>query len=318
MSTLASKINKVTFAEISTLPCFIDGHCEISALIKGESHLCFKVILSKNGVKSHYFVKSLTEHQQTSQAEVNSHISAAEHGFAPAVIFYSSLWLVSAFIEGYSLHQFYANHPKFSLASKVTIAMSLMAKSHQLKASSEHLVINVVELLTGLVNIQLYTQQQKLQLLIIIKKITKFLSANKNLVLCHGDLNDENIRLSTEFETSELTEKTWLVDFECSSLAEAEYDIAMYLAINELSESNIDEVIDCYQQYSPLQLNHEKVRNYLACCYLINGLWYLEAGGDSEQAKAFAAKACQQFVLFDQLTLVEEKVVTLLNPLLVN
>jgi len=306
------------FAEINTLPCFIDGHCEISALMKGESHLCFKVIFSKNGAKSHYFVKSLTEHQQTSQAEVNSHISAAELGFAPTVIFYSSLWLVSTFIEGYSLHQFCANHPKLSLASKVTIAMSLMAKSHQLKASEEHLVINVVALLTGLVNVQIYTQQQKLQLLIIIKKITRFLSANKNLVLCHGDLNDENIRLSAEFKTNELTEKIWLVDFECSSLAEAEYDVAMYLAINELSQSNIDEVIGCYQQYSPLQLNHQKVRNYLACCYLINGLWYLEAGSEGEQAKAFAAKACRQFVLFDQITCVEEKVVTLLNSLLAN
>jgi len=166
------------------------------------------------------------------------------------------------------------------------------------------------------VNIQLYTQQQKLELLKIIKKITKFLSANKNLVLCHGDLNDENIRLSAEFKTSELTEKTWLVDFECSSLAEAEYDVAMYLAINQLSERNIDEVIDCYQQHSSLQLNHEKVRNYLACCYLINGLWYLEAGSEGEQANAFAAKACQQFVLFDQSTRVEEKVIPLFDSLL--
>jgi thiamine kinase-like enzyme len=318
MSTFLSKINKVTFAEISCLPCFIDGHCEVSALIKGESHLCFKVTFSKGGVKNHYFVKSLNEHQLTSSAEVNSHLVAAENGLAPTVIFYSSLWLVSEFIEGYSLNQFCANHPKFPLSSKVTLAMYLMAKSHLLKASTEHLVINVVELLTGLVNVKIYTKQQKLELLKIIKTITSFQSSNKKLVLCHGDLNDENIRLSADFEASQLTEKIWLVDFECSSLAEAEYDVAMYLAINQLSLSNIDEVVGSYQQYSALQLNHEKVRDYLACCYLINGLWYLEAGSESEQAKAFAAKAGQQFLIFDQLAFVEENVVTLLNPLLAN
>ncbi|NQZ22450.1 MAG: phosphotransferase [Colwellia sp.] len=318
MSVLVSKSNKVTFAEISDLPCFIDGHCQISVLIKGESHLCFKVVFSKNGVQKHYFVKSLSEHQLTSQAEVNSHLSAAEHGFAPAVIFYSSLWLVSEFIEGYSLQQFCANHPKFSLASKVTIAMSLMTKNHQLKASKEHLVINVAELLTSLVNLNIYTQRQKVVLTQIIKKTTSFPSSNNNLVLCHGDVNDENIRLSTEFKTNQLNENTWLVDFECSSLAEAEYDIAMYLAINQLSVSNIDEVVYSYQQYSTSLINSEKVRGYLACCYLINGLWYLEAGSESEQAKAFAAKACQQFVLFDQLALAEDKVVPLLNALLAN
>jgi thiamine kinase-like enzyme len=223
---------------------------------------------------------------------------------------------VSEFIEGYSLHQFCDNNPNFSLSSKVTLAMYLMANSHQLKASTEHLVINVVELLTGLVNVEIYTQQQKFELLKIIKKITSFQSSNKNFVLCHGDLNDENIRLSADFEANQLTEKIWLVDFECSSLAEAEYDVAMYLAINQLSVSNIDEVVDNYQQYSPLRLNHEKVRNYLACCYLINGLWYLEAGSESEQGKAFSTKACQQFLLFDQLAIAEEKVVVLLHQFL--
>jgi thiamine kinase-like enzyme len=316
MSTLASEINKVTFAEISTLPCFIDGHCEISALIKGESHLCFKVIYSKHGMKKHYFVKSLAEHQLTSLAEVNSHLSAAEHGFAPPVIFYSKLWLVSEFIEGYSLQQFCAKNPKFSFSSKVTIAMYLMAKNHQLKASDEHLVINVVELLTSQINLQIYTPQQKVELNKIIKKITRFPCSYIDLVLCHGDLNDENIRLSAEFEPSQLTEKTWLVDFECSSLAEAEYDVAMFLAINQLSMSNIDEVVYSYKQHSPLPLNREKIRNYLACCYLINGLWYLGAGSESKQAKAFKEKARKQFVLFDQLALAEEKVGALLNQLL--
>jgi len=287
-------------------------------LTKGESHLCFKVTFSQNGAKNYYFVKSLIEHQLTSPAEVNSHLVAAENGLAPAVIFYSSSWLVSEFIDGYSLHQFCANHPNFSLSSKVTIAMSLMAKSHQLKASKEHLVINVVELLTGQVNLKIYTQQQKVKLRKIIKKITNFQYLNNSLVLCHGDLNDENIRLSAEFEPNQLTEKIWLVDFECSSLAEAEYDVAMFIAINQLSENNIDEVVHCYQQYSMLELSREKVLSYLACCYLINGLWYLGVRGESTHYKAFTEKALQQLALFDQLALAEDKVVLLLNKLLAN
>ena len=320
MSILVSDSDKVLFAEISTLPCFIDGHCEISALIKGESHLCFKVIFSKNGIEKHYFVKSLAEHQFTASAEVSSHLLAAEKGFAPPVIFYSSSWFVSEFIEGYSLQQFCANHPEFSLSlpfsSKVTIAMALMAKCHQLKTRPEHSVINVVELLDGQVNLQTYTQQQKVILTTIIRKITTFQSFSPPLVLCHGDVNDDNIRLSAEFEPSKLTEKIWLVDFECSSLAEAEYDVAMYLAINQLSASNIDEVVYSYHQYSILQLSHKKVRHYLACCYLINGLWYLGAENKNKKAKAFRAKARQQFILFDQLALTKEKVVPLLNQLL--
>jgi thiamine kinase-like enzyme len=317
MSTFVSKINKVTFAEISTLPCFIDGHCEISTLIKGESHLCFKVTFSKAGVKNRYFVKSLNEHQLTSSAEVNSHLVAAENGLAPAVIFYSSLWLVSEFIEGYSLQQFCANHPEFPLSNKVMLAMYLMAKSHLLKASTEHLVINVVDLLTGLVNVKIYTKKQKIELLGIIKKITSFQFSNIDLVLCHGDLNDENIRLSSAFEASEPTEHVFLVDFECSSLAEAEYDVAMYIAINQLCVSHLDDVVDSYQQHSTLILNREKTQAYLACCYLINGLWYLEAGSESEQGKAFSAKARQQFLLFDQLALADQKVVPLLQTFLI-
>ena len=77
--------------------------------------------------------------------------------------------------------------------------MYLMAKNHQLKASAEHLVINVIELLASQVNLQIYTPQQKVELNKIIKKITRFQCSNIDLVLCHGDLNDENIRLSAEF-----------------------------------------------------------------------------------------------------------------------
>jgi thiamine kinase-like enzyme len=311
-----SNINKATFAEIKALPCFVDGHCQIIPIIEGESHLCFKVVFSKTDRENYYFVKSLAEHQLTSSAEVNGHLLAAERGLAPSIIFHSSFWLVSEFIEGYSLRQFCANNPKFSFSNKVTIATYLMAKNHQLTVSADHSLIDVVELLTSQINLPLYTQAQNVNLTKIIKKITNFKSSPNHLVLCHGDVNDENIRLSSEFESSQLTEKVWLVDFECSHLAEAEYDVAMYLAINQLSVSNIDEVVYRYQQHSPLHLNHKKVQGYLACCYLINGLWYLEAGVESEQASAFRAKACQQFLLFDQLALVEDKVVALLNPLL--
>jgi len=316
MSVIGLHSNEVRFAEISALPCFTDGHCQISALVQGESHLCFKVMFSKDGKEKCYFVKSLSEHQLTSQAEINSHLSAAEHGFAPSVLYYSSSWLVSKFIDGYSLQQFSANHPKFTLASKITIAMFLMAKNHQLHASKDHLVINVVGLLTSQIHLNIYTQPQKVTLTSIIEKTTSFLSSITDLVLCHGDVNDENIRLSSEFSPNQLTGNVWLVDFECSSLAEAEYDVAMYLAINQLSLRHLEEVIKSYQQYSALPINSEKVRDYLACCYLINGLWYLEAATEKAQGKSFRVKARQQFVLFDQLALAEEKVVPLLHTLL--
>ena len=102
--------------EIKALPCFVNHLCEVERVTGGESHACFKVTLSKNDGEVCYFVKSFSGHQETAKAEVSVNLLAAEAGLAPAIIYYSPLWLVCEFIYGDSLAKFTAekmvNKPK--------------------------------------------------------------------------------------------------------------------------------------------------------------------------------------------------------------
>lgn len=302
--------------EIKNLPCFIERDCQINLLTGGESHRCFKVTLNHGDIEKNYFVKSLIGHQSTAMAEVDCNVLAAEIDLSPSIIYHSSLWLVSEFIEGESVASFSSVQADFSSTDEIMIAMNLMVKTHQLKATKNHQSLNITELFNELLtklftNLQTqrhFTQYQQVSLHKVIEEITSVLQAHDHLVLCHGDLNYENIRLSHAFDKNQLAKQAWLVDFECCCLAEAEFDIAMFIAINKLSMSDMDTVIQCYQQYSNSTLKIEKVRRYLACCYLINGFWYFKAAGESEGANDLLSKARQQFVLFDQLGLLKSNV----------
>ncbi len=299
------------FDEIKALPCFTKIDCQLSPIAGGESHCCFKVTLQESGIEKSYFVKSLCDHQTTASAEVASSIVAGEAQLAPAVIYHSPLWLVTDFIDGQSLQEFTTNNSAFSSDESISLVMSLMVSTHKLLGSDKHSVINVIELLNDQINQPCFTKKQQVSLAKVISEVANFQLFDNHLVLCHGDINYENIRLSHTFEQSQLTKQAWLVDFECSGLAEPEYDAAMYMAINLLPHENIDHVISYYQQYSAVTLNDKKLRCYLACCYLINGLWYVEKAGKSEQANAFLAKARQQFIFFDRLELFKEKMTQL-------
>jgi thiamine kinase-like enzyme len=307
---LVRKQEKRLIEEIKCLPCFSTETCQVSLLSEGESHVCFKVTLLQNNKGKKYFVKSLAGHQATSNTELSSHLLAAKVNLAPAVLYSSPLWLVCEFIEGESLYNVSAMHANFPSEHKSTVAMHLMAGVHQLKALDSHVAINVVELLTEQINeLMLAKHQQIIFIKAInetINKIIKISCSSQTLVLCHGDLNEENIRLSQTFMKNLLTEQAYLVDFECSGLAEVEYDIAMYLAINQLATSELSKVMTSYQQFSSFVPNVEKVIAYLGSCYLINAQWYFKAAAASEQSNALSAcgllkKAQQQLALFDQL-----------------
>jgi len=311
VSVLISEKVKETIEEINALPCFSHGHCKVESLIGGESHASFKVLFSKNFVETNYFVKSLAGHQETAIAEIESNLLAAEVGLAPAVIYHSPLWLVCEFIAGDSLANFGVKDLTHVTINKVMISMNLMAKVHQLTPSKNHQVLDIKTLLVKQKNQQHVTPLQHVALNITISKIVPAQADHNNLVLCHGDVNYENIRLSNSFKQDYSLINTWLVDYECSYLAEVEYDIAMFIAVNELRVGDVNDVIQSYQHYSMLSLDKEKVRGYLACCYLINALWYFEAANESNQAEKLMLKARQQFTLFDQLELLAEKVTPL-------
>jgi hypothetical protein len=297
--------------EIKALPCFAKGEYKITPLAGGESHECFSVISTVNSIEMDYFVKSLADHKETAIAEIASNLLAAEAGLAPTIIYHSPMWLVCQFIAGDSLAHYCAENVTRLPINKIMIAMNLMAKTHQLKLPVNHPTLAIEPLMLSQTINKAITPSQMTVLNEIIVKITPSQSKSNRLVLCHGDVNDENIRLSDSFNPESPLDHTWLVDFECSCLAEAEYDIAMFIAINGLMLTDVDIAIQSYQQCADVVIDKEKVVAYLACCYLINGLWYIEATINSNQSQIFIAKARQQFVLFDQLNLLEDKVAPL-------
>ena len=311
MVALINQKSNSSSEEIKALPCFIHRDCKIGRLTGGESHQCFKVTVNKNTTKQNFFVKSFNGHQQTAQAEIASHLLVAEIGVAPAIIYHSASWLVTDFITGDSLSDFYKKQTVSVANNKVTVAMYLMVKTHQLTPPENHPVLAIEELLNHQASNSKLSQSQHVALQKIISEITPPQAKHNHLVLCHGDVNYENIRVSVLFTNENPLKHAWLVDFECSCLAEAEYDLAMFIAINEFSVNDIDALIQDYQQFTNATIDKEKVCEYLACCYLINGLWYFEAGYQHKQAQKLMAKAHQQFVLFDQLGLLTEKITLL-------
>ncbi|NQZ87280.1 MAG: phosphotransferase [Colwellia sp.] len=311
MSALVNGKSNNIVEKVKALPCFVNNPCEVEPLTGGESHACFKVTVSKKVSEKSYFVKSLAGHQETAKAEVSVNLLAAEAGLAPEIIYHSSLWLVCEFIHGKSLAKFTAEKTPVPANDKIMIAMNLMVKIHQLQHPHNCPVLVIQELLLSLAADIKTNHLQQVFLNETIKKITPHQSTLNHLVLCHGDVNYENIRLSDSFNKDCLLEKNWLVDYECSCLAEAEYDIAMFIAINALGTEEIDVVIQHYQQYANLDINKEKVRAYLTCCYLINGLWYFKLAIDNEKNQTIRQKSRQQFVFFDQLVFFTDKAVDL-------
>jgi thiamine kinase-like enzyme len=294
--------------EIKALPCFVNHLCEVERVTGGESHACFKVTLSKNDGEVCYFVKSFSGHQETAKAEVSVNLLAAEAGLAPAIIYYSPLWLVCEFIYGDSLAKFTAEKMSLSSNEKIRIAMHLMVKAHQLIHPQHHRVLHIEKLLSNQVTNTQTTELQRRFLRETIKKIIPLQRPNNNVVLCHGDVNYENIRLSDSFNKEYLLENSWLVDYECSFLAEVEYDIAMFIAVNTLSIKEVNAVIEQYTRFSNRRIDNKKVHAYLACCYLINGLWYVEAASEHNETQKLINMAREQLVLFDQLALIKQKV----------
>jgi thiamine kinase-like enzyme len=316
VSTLVNEENNPTYKEIKTLPCFAQVYCNVTPIIGGESHACFKVTFSKDGTETSYFVKSLAGHQETAKAEVAVNLLAAEAGFAPAIVYHSPLWLVCEYIHGESLEKVSVKKPSITSNNKIMIAMNLMSKVHQLKHPNNHPILSIKELLLNLAAEIKATHLQQAFVNEVIKKIMPLQLTSDNLILCHGDVNYENIRLSDSFNKDYLLDKTWLVDFECTCLAEAEYDIAMFIAINALIAEDVETVIKRYQQYTLISIDGAKVRTYLACCYLINGLWYLKLAIDDKKNLIARLKSRQQLVFFDQLMLLKNQAANFFDGLI--
>jgi len=246
---------------LSTLNCF--NHIEkISPMAGGLSSQCYRVQADNQC----FFAKQII----TADEPIFS-INAAENNLSPRVIYHDQHWLITDFIEGENL-----SLSQQTINNKIFIATELMAKCHQLNQQKKPLLPEhiVRELLAR----QAFSAQQYKSLLKYSQSIIAPLKEAKitapNIgqkdVFCHGDLNFSNILISK-------TNKSYLIDYECACIAPAEYDLAMFIAINNIDDNRITTSITHYKKHISCDIDPVLLNHYLRFCYFINGLWYQQA-----------------------------------------
>jgi len=298
-------------SKIKQLSCFDivsggDNFCSVEPIATGLSHSCFKVSLINSTTKetSNYFVKSLTGHENTSANEVISAKLAMAQSIAPKVIFSSTQWLVTDFVNGQIL-----TTVDISTQDKISTAIALIAKFHQAKANNKIHSLSIEQIVKSQISSANLTVNKQVMLKCLCEQILAFDEGN-NKVLCHGDVNFSNILIDKQ-------RKAWLIDFECSFIGCAEFDLAMFIAVNHLPISSLPLIISHYQQTLATSyntpLNKQLIHAYLACCYLINGLWYQNNALSPATKKQYLALALQQYKAFDQLQLSSLNLVSLLD-----
>ena len=307
---------------LNHLPCF-SNITHVTSLDSGFSQPCYKVTTSEKN----YFVKS---NPFSSLLALTLNQLAAKNGLSPAIIYQDDNWLVTDFIEGQHLDE-YCNEgliddfESFN-TKRIQSAVNLMVKCHKLpitaelqitNSSPEYLNGNLNNTLIGIESLNCLKLCNNLIELtnFPVEKVAKLarfalLSDNhlqsvltqinecnpqKQLVGCHGDINFSNVIIASD-------NTPWLIDFECASLAPAEFDMAMFIAINTLSEHETSEALKAYQKTSnhPL-LDETLTQAYLPLCYLINALWYDNASRLHPNAKTLKIKSEQQWQLINWL-----------------
>ncbi len=239
---------------LSNLPCFI--HIEqISSITLGLSQRCFKV----NADNKVYFAKSI--HNNT---EVKVASNAAKQGVSPAVFYHDQHWLITHFIDASNLALSTMNTD-----DKIDHAIALMARCHQLTTKPTQLSPRII--MNNLINKIHFSAMQNKELSQLAESILVPLEHSNNLVCCHGDINFSNILIDQE-------KNTWLVDYECACSAPVEYDLAMFIAVNNLTEDKIIAIKEQYErQLYSIKVDIKRLQGYLVFSYFINSLWYINA-----------------------------------------
>lgn len=265
--------------QLRALTCFsnIDTIAPITA---GLSSQCYQV----NADNKVFFVKNTT----ANETEVT--LVAAEQGISPKVIYHDQHWLVSQFITGDNL----AQSPQYNseiisekinknlsknidenIDANIAIAIKLMTQCHQFNAKLNKLAANT--LAQTLIKQKHFSIKQQAELAQVAGQLISPLNSTKGLVCCHGDVNFSNILIDQN-------KRTWLVDYECACLAPIEYDLAMFIAVNNLQKDKIPAIIEQYiseqsiseqdKKHSLVTIEPALLQHYLMFCYFINGLWY--------------------------------------------
>lgn len=252
------------------LPCFSDIET-IVPIIAGLSSHCFQI----NADSKTFFAKKIT-----AENEVNISLHAASNNLSPQVIYHDQHWLINEFIIGKNL----ALEPQ-PIAKKTIIAIKLMAQCHQMTVKP--IKLKPIMITSELIENTSCSNKQKTKLLQTAKQLSAQLEHTKHLVCCHGDLNFSNILIDPE-------ENAYLVDFECARAAPAEYDLAMFIAVNNINKNQTSTIIEHYIKYAQIDIDLTLFNHFLDFCYFINGLWYTHACHQTKLDK-FSLLAKQQW-----------------------
>lgn len=239
---------------LNALTCFSRVE-HISEITSGSSQHCFKI----NADNNVFFAKTIH-----SDIESKIALSAAIKKLSPSVIYSDEHWLVTEFINADNLAE-----TMISSREKVNHAIKLMGRCHQLNEKPVELIPSTV--MNNLITQSHFSTQRKNELSRLAKSILPPPHYAQNLVCCHGDVNFSNILIDQKHST-------WLIDYECASSAPREYDLAMFIAVNNINKDKAPYIIKQYeQQFSLVKIDIKFLNSYLVFSYFINSLWYIHA-----------------------------------------
>jgi len=306
MTLMQSNLNT-----LKSLPCFTTI-LEMSLLAEGMSHNCFKVTTPEQVL----LAKKLN--QETAITEVFSALTCSKKGLSPKVVYHDNDWLVTVFIAGTSLAQ-----SELESTKKISTALRLIAKLHQLDLPQDNQSFPTLDTAKSvnhlLTNTVLFNQYQIHKLMSITKILTNDINTQISLhsipnVVCHGDLNFTNILIDNLI--TENREKPWLIDFECTHLAPVEFDLAMFVAVNNFTHQQLSEIITRYSKLAPnYRVNYKLLTCYILYSYFINGLWYLDNVNHSKADTDFRTLAIEQWSTFDSYAVKQSVALPKLLPM---
>ncbi len=276
------------------IPFFSQKECEVEYIEEGYSSACFivtcteKIFSSSLGNSSEldglsqdevtrYFVRLLNLNDKVDFDQFLLLKVLAGLNVTACIVYADENCLVMEYLDGITLAK-----AAIEIERKQHVAIKTVSKFHStniatLAVKNQHDLaptLDLKQLISSLLqplNVEHFFnpyQQQTLEKL--QNNLIDFEGEldRAEYTLCHGDLNYSNIMIDENH-------KTWLIDFECALFAPREYDIAMFIAINELSVELLPLIISQYDQNTSLSLNRSLVLQFLPYCYLINALWFL-------------------------------------------
>ncbi|WP_057829879.1 phosphotransferase [Colwellia sp. TT2012] len=294
---------------LQSLPCFTEIQA-ISLLADGLSQTAIKVSTASQV----FFAKKLND--ETASTEISCALffarKDAKQQLSPPVIYHDQQWLVTEFIHGITLAD-----AELKIQVKISIALTLMAQLHQLPTSVAKQAIkplnttrSIKRLLTN--PAPLLTKKSHL-----LDNVTKSLSCTINSLidasqspsmLCHGDINFTNILLDDQ-------QRSWLIDFECAHLAPVEFDLAMFIAVNNIADHHIAGIVNDYRKlvvsYQP---NLKLLNYYILYSFYINGLWYFDNSKNLPAGNRLYTLAIEQWSAFDHFATHHSIAITKLMP----